>query len=260
MRTNSYVYRHVNKKNREIFYIGIGTENKNGKSRAYSYNNRNRIWHNYIKKHGDFDVEFIKTNITRIEACEIEQKLIKEFGRIIDGSGRLANISFGGERTFYGMVRTKEHTQKIVNKLIGKKASLQTRKKQSDAKKGNTYRRGAKLSIEAKAKISKANKGSVGYWTGKKRSDEDRLKMKFAKIGKKQSEEHIEKRVARLKGNKCGLGKKKSDDFKEKARIKMLGNKYTLGIKPSQETKNKMSDSQRKRWQKIKKQKNEVFR
>ena len=190
MENNSYVYQHINKTTGEIFYIGIGTKNKNGKLRAYSRSNRNRIWHNYIKKHGDFIVEFIKTNITRSEACEIETKLIKEYGRIIDGSGRLTNISFGGEKTFYGMIRTKEHTQKIINKITGRKASLETRKKQSEK------RLGIKLTQEHKEKIGLGNRGKII-------SEETKRKISLAQKGNKNrvwNDMEREKQRIALKG------------------------------------------------------------
>lgn len=47
------------------------------------------------------------------------------------------------------------------------------------------------------------NKKRIGYWSGKKRSPEDRLKMSLAKKGKKMSEEHklkLRGRISKFKG------------------------------------------------------------
>jgi hypothetical protein len=150
---NSYVYQHVNIESKEIFYIGIGSSKKY--ERAFSINNRNRIWHNYIKKHGLYSIEILKDCISRADACIIETNLIKEYGRIIDGSGRLVNISFGGEKTFYGMVRTKEHCKKISESQKGKIVSKETKEKQRIAKLGTKHTK------EQNKKISKSNKGKI---------------------------------------------------------------------------------------------------
>lgn len=191
---NSYVYQHICIKSSKVFYIGIGT----GKNyeRAYSKNNRNRIWNNYISSHGDYRVEIIKDKISRVNACEIETKMITNIGRIVDKTGPLTNISFGGEKTFYGMIRTEEHCRKISEGQKGKKYSDETIKKMSDAKKGII------LTDEHKIKIGIGNKGKV-------LSKETRQKQSIAKKGVKrppQTKQHIELR--RLSG--CfGSNKKK---------------------------------------------------
>jgi hypothetical protein len=56
-------------------------------------------------------------------------------------------------------------------------------------------RKGKPMSEEHKKKIGLANKGkpTPNFWLGKKRSDEDKEKMRKAKAGKKLSEEHRKK-------------------------------------------------------------------
>jgi hypothetical protein len=51
-------------------------------------------------------------------------------------------------------------------------------------KKGHEVRLGIKHSEETKKKISLANRGHKGYWTGKKLTEEAKRKMSKAKIGK----------------------------------------------------------------------------
>jgi group I intron endonuclease len=74
-------------------------------------------------------------------------------------------------------------------------------------------------SEETKEKISKANKG-------KKRSDEEKEKMRI-----------------RFLGNQIAKGTIRDPELVERTRIFMLGNTYSLGCKASDETKKKMSQN-----------------
>ena len=80
-----YVYTHLNPKTKEVFYVGIGKDN-----RAYNkWAGRNKFWDNYVNKHG-FEVELIAEGLTRSQAGKIEVKLIAELGRRqIDEGGTL---------------------------------------------------------------------------------------------------------------------------------------------------------------------------
>ena len=86
------VYLHKRKSDNKVFYVGMGF-----KKRASDFSSRNKFWHNYVKKYGKPLVEIYKDNLTREEACKIEIKLIKKYGRIISGKGHLVNLSTGGE-------------------------------------------------------------------------------------------------------------------------------------------------------------------
>jgi hypothetical protein len=86
------VYKHINRKNNKVFYVGIGKTKK----RAYSCENRNKHWHNIVNKYG-YDVEFFIEGISFNEAKSIEITLIKEYGRIDIGSGQLVNMTDGGD-------------------------------------------------------------------------------------------------------------------------------------------------------------------
>jgi len=181
----SYVYRHICLSNNEIFYIGIGTHTRNNNYiRAHSVNNRNKIWHAYIKKHGEYKVEILHDEISREKACEIETELIKEFGRIVDNSGRLCNISFGGEKTFYGMIRTAEHCKKISESRKGQSITNEAKQKMRDAKLGISR------SIESKEKQSKTHTGFI-------HSEETKMKMSKAKKGTQHAKGRIWKAESR---------------------------------------------------------------
>jgi hypothetical protein len=87
------VYRHRRLDNNKIFYIGIS----NGYDRPYqSGNKRNDIWNSIIKK-TDYIVEIICENLSYEDSLELEILLIKEYGRISEKTGSLANLTDGGE-------------------------------------------------------------------------------------------------------------------------------------------------------------------
>lgn len=89
--TNFYVYVHKKLTTDEIFYVGKGK-----RYRCTSYHNRTKHWVNTALKHG-IKIELYKYNLTSLEACEIEKKLISEIGL-----ENLTNISLGGEAGLCG--------------------------------------------------------------------------------------------------------------------------------------------------------------
>lgn len=55
------LYRHVRPDKDEVFYIGIGKNEK----RAYSKVNRNKYWHNIVSKNnGIYDIEILFEDLT----------------------------------------------------------------------------------------------------------------------------------------------------------------------------------------------------
>ena len=72
MENNWYLYRHL-KLNGEVFYIGIG-KTKNFK-RAYERQHRSSWWMSVVNKY-DYEVQILKTGLTKEEACELETILI----------------------------------------------------------------------------------------------------------------------------------------------------------------------------------------
>tara|TARA_E500000318_G_C3515384_1_gene194094 strand:- start:233 stop:820 length:588 start_codon:yes stop_codon:yes gene_type:complete len=135
-----YVYTHLNPKTKEVFYVGIGKDN-----RAYNkWAGRNKFWDNYVNKHG-FEVELIAEGLTRSQAGKIEVKLIAELGRRqIDEGGTLVNRSIGGDGGNIGYTHTELFKQNL-----------------SLARKGKTK---IPHSKETKEKLSKSLTGRKVTW------------------------------------------------------------------------------------------------
>jgi hypothetical protein len=128
------VYRHWRKDKNEVFYVGIGKND----SRAYSFfpSRRNKIW-NDIKKKTEISVEIIARDLTWEDACELETLMIQEYGRIDLGTGRLVNMTDGGdgavnstpwnkgikiENPRRGFTLSEEHKKKVSMSKIGQQA------------------------------------------------------------------------------------------------------------------------------------------
>jgi len=169
------VYLHKTLDKNEIFYVGIGKD----KSRASSTRNRNKYWHNIVKKHG-FYYDILFEELTWEDCCKIEIELISQYGRRIDG-GILCNISLGGDGVL-GLVHSKESRDKM-----------------------SKSRKGVKLSDDHRRKISEANKL-------KNLSDETIIKRKNSLKGKTRSLE-VKMKISKLK-----TGIKHTDETKEKLR------------------------------------------
>lgn len=86
-----YVYLHRKKTTGEVFYVGKGKEN-----RAWEKSGRNKYWKHIASKHG-YTVEIYQNNLQEWYALELEQELILRFGRLVDNTGSLCNITCGGE-------------------------------------------------------------------------------------------------------------------------------------------------------------------
>lgn len=163
MELKYYIYAHYAKDSGTPFYIGVGT-----KLRAYDCKKRSVIWKRYMKKHG-LVIKILQENLNKETAMSTEKQLIKEYGRINNGTGVLVNLTDGGEGT-YGIIRSEE-----------------TRKKLSEAQKKNTH------SEETKDKLRKIN-------TGKTHSEETKLKISKAMTGKTHTKETREKMRKLLTG------------------------------------------------------------
>lgn len=112
MENNWYLYRHL-KPNGEVFYIGIG-KTRNFK-RAYEKGNHNNYWYNTINKYG-YLVEVLKRKLTLDEACELEKILISWYGRMDLGTGKLVNLTSGGQGT-NGHVQSEESKKRRSDKI-----------------------------------------------------------------------------------------------------------------------------------------------
>jgi len=112
-----YIYSHHNPTTKEIFYIGIGIND-----RAYKFSGgRNKDYLVYIKQHGTPIVEIIKENLSKKQACLLEIELITKYGRKgIEPNGILLNKSIGGQLANLGNKHTQETREKISKSNLGK--------------------------------------------------------------------------------------------------------------------------------------------
>lgn len=130
------VYRHIRLDTNEVFYVGIGTE-----ERAYTKRGRNRHWLNIANKCG-YSVEITHTDLIREEAMAIEKYLIAFYGRKDLGLGPLVNMTDGGD----GCLNQSEETRKLRSRIM---------------KGENNHRYGVRLSEESKKHLSELWKGKV---------------------------------------------------------------------------------------------------
>ena len=140
-----YVYQYV-----DVFgipyYIGKGK------------GNRIRAKHLYVEVPPADRRVVVKSGLTEDEAFDLEDQLIKEYGRKIDG-GLLDNIKLNQWACATGWKHSEETKQKISSKNSGKVRTEKHKHCYSIAKQN--------MSSETKEKIRQANLGKVGHWKGK---------------------------------------------------------------------------------------------
>lgn len=112
-----YVYRHIRLDKNEPFYIGIGAKKKDRYTvwtseykRAFEIIRRNNVWKSIVSR-TEFEVEILAEFESYKEAQEKEKELIKYYGRIINNTGCLANLTEGGEGAA-GRIATSEAIKK----------------------------------------------------------------------------------------------------------------------------------------------------
>lgn len=108
-----YTYVHVDRETQTPFYIGIGK----GK-RAFD-KSRNDFWKLFVSKYSkDYEVKFIAKDIDEGTAREIENLLIKKFGKIQAGNGMLLNWTDGGygEGVFI-QLSFEDNSNELINKM-----------------------------------------------------------------------------------------------------------------------------------------------
>lgn len=128
-----------------------------------------------------------------------------------------------------------------LNNIIDNKIrqSEETKKKISEANKGNQYSLGRVISETTRKKLSKSIKGYKHTEEAKKKISEFHKGNKY-NLGYKHSEETKRKKSESLKGNKNNLGHKHTEETKKKISEANKGKQYSLGYKHTEESKKKM--------------------
>ncbi len=125
-------------------------------------------------------------------------------------------------------------------------------------KRGGAKSLGKKASQETRKKLSEAQRGEKNFWYGKHLSEERKEKLRQANLGKKQSEETIAKRVAKTTGQKrtpeqCDAQSKRSKGennpmfgWTSRPDYKKIVEKQKLGRAKSERARKAFAEMQRK--------------
>jgi hypothetical protein len=89
-----YLYRHIRLDKNEVFYVGIGFDEK--MKRAYSSHSRNRHWRNVVNI-TEYDVEILFIDLPKEQLVEKEKEFIALYGRKDLNEGTLVNMTDGGD-------------------------------------------------------------------------------------------------------------------------------------------------------------------
>lgn len=154
------VYRHIRLDKNEVFYIGIGKEEK----RAYDKRGRNRWWKN-ITSISDYETQILFDDLNWEEACEKEKEFITLYGRKDLGLGTLCNMTDGGDGTLgthkdnggeknpmFGRIQS-ENTKKIISEKAKKRQEYYLANGREFHPQFNKY-----VSSETRNKLSKSIK------------------------------------------------------------------------------------------------------
>lgn len=181
---------------------------------------------------GDVPIIVVRSGLQEPVAFDVERALIKAIGR--GRSGPLVNLTDGGDgmaghqfsiesrmkmsRSATGKVQSAETVAKRVAKITGRKRSPAVIEKLRQVNLGR------KRSEETKSKMRRP------------KTEAHRAKLRLAKLGYKQSLEHIEASAATRRG------KPRPPEVLEKVRLGLLGKKHTAERRANQRTANRSRD------------------
>jgi hypothetical protein len=211
------------------FYIGKG---KN--ARDVSSSKRNQYWKNIVAKHG-FVAKKIKENLTEQEAFDLEILMIAKFGKLIDNSGCLCNISDGGEGAS-GTIHTTETKEKWSSSKKGKTWEEIYGIEQAAAMRAKRKLSSRKHSLDTIKKMSDSKLGDKNPMYGKIISEDHSRRLSEAKIGKPSNSKGKKYPEETRQNYKNAAIIREADH----GRRRNISSKLT-GIKRSEETKQKMS-------------------
>jgi hypothetical protein len=137
------------------YYIGRGKHQKKSK-----YRRMNTKFGHSVSVPNEKRRIILKDNLSLNDANKHEIYMISIFGKKYDGTGILRNLVDGGTGgTVPGRKLSEETKNKIGNANRGKIPSEEHRRKNGEAKKGNTNWLGKKHTEETKEKIRNIHKG-----------------------------------------------------------------------------------------------------
>jgi hypothetical protein len=198
----AFVYRHIRLDTNQPFYIGIGKDERYY-FRATKKSQRNIHWKRIVDK-TDYRVEILMDDITYDEAKEKEIEFIKLYGRINLSNGPLCNMTDGGEGNL-GYIVTEETRKKLSNsikewhknRVKGEKEIESFRKTVKALQNDPDFIRKRNEGVRNSEKL-KAYYASRRGLPGVKHTEESKLKMSLARIGKKVANEFVDKRSKKI--------------------------------------------------------------
>jgi len=178
-----YTYAYL-REDKTPYYIGKGEG-----ERAYKFH------HEGVSVPKDKSrIILLKQNLIEEEAFKHEIYMIAVLGRKDLGTGILRNRTNGGEGSS-GLVHTKKAREQMSKALKGRTLSEQTRRRMSEARKGENHPNyGKSLPEETKRKQSEAKKGEKNYlsklWKITKNTGEEILVWGLYGWGKENNYHH----------------------------------------------------------------------
>lgn len=155
-------------KNNRMFYHLYESQNKRKDKTVYNKHKTNKI-KSIIDKIGidnfiENNIKIIINNLTETDALDKEKELILKYGKIIDNTGILTNITDGGDFNIGNHFKTKDHRDKISKTLQGHKRTEESKNKQSKTVSGEgNVNFGKKRSDDVRNAISKGNSKKIIY-------------------------------------------------------------------------------------------------
>lgn len=209
---NYCVYFHINESTHKVFYVGIGN-----KKRPSSKRSRSDFWKNIVEKYGYY-IEIVHTNLTFDEACCLEIKYIKEYGRLDIGTGILVNLTNGGEGSD-GYKHTDDTKIKIKNHWVNYRGfELPEDIEEYNREYNRNYIRKYRESEEVKLKYQKYSRDKYHNMTDSEK-EEHRAKKKAYRDNR--SDEQKEKDRINKKKFTENMSDEKREEYRKRNREKM---------------------------------------
>ena len=154
------------------WYIGQSVKDADLRKRTHFTGHGSRLVDNAVKKYGieNFTFHILHDGILNIFLDDYEIQAIKKYNSVAPNGYNLTHGGGGGILSQETRKKISEaakkryqnmtHEERMVLSRKGKKATLETRRKQSEAKKGKpSLRKGKKVSLAARRRMSEAFKG-----------------------------------------------------------------------------------------------------
>ena len=225
-RQGTFVVYELRRPNGEVFYVGKGNTKrgrlKDHLNEASRLNEgkpvQNKIKAGIIRKIQDAgeEVQYYVVFETQLESDAFveETRLISKYGRIVDGTGSLANLTTGGEGAC-GWTPTEETRIRMSQASSGRKHSKETKQRMSEIAKQRRHSPATREKISRKSKGRKLSPDHIRKLVESRKvnSPETREKMSKAKLGKKRPYTSPEARANLSKAIKEAWARRKGESL-----------------------------------------------